>query len=166
MPTVIVPPSLAPCKGCALGKMDDCPYAPLDKWATRLLALIHTDVVGPMSVEPRSQSQYILTFIDDFSGYALVAFICTKDAVPQHFCSMVSWAETFTGHLLTSIHSDWGGEFLGQDLQPFFLFRGITHQTSIPHTPQQNGHVERFNHTLLEKAEAMWHHACLPKSFW
>ena len=113
IPTVIMPPSLAPCKGCALEKMHDYPYAPLDKWAIKPLALVHTDVVGPMSIEPCSQFCYILTFIDNFSGYALVAFICTKDTVPQHFCSMVSWAETFTGHLLTSICSDQGGEFLG-----------------------------------------------------
>ena len=50
MPTVIVPPSLAPCKRCALGKMHDHPYAPSDKWATKPLALVHTDVVGPMPV--------------------------------------------------------------------------------------------------------------------
>ena len=161
---VIVPPFLAPCKGCPLGKMHDHPDAPLDKQATRPLALVHTDMVGPMPVEPCLWSHYILIFIDDFFGYALVAFICTKDGVPQHFHSMVSWAETFTGHLLTSVCSDWGGEFLDWDLQSFFSSRGITHQTSIPHTPQQNGHAERFNHTLLEKAEAMQQHACLPNS--
>ena len=106
MPTVVVPPSLASCKECALGKMHDHPYTPLDKWAIRPLALVHTDVVGPMPVKPHSQSCYILACIDDFSGYALVAFIHTKDAVLQHFCSMVSWAKIFTGHLLTSVHSD------------------------------------------------------------
>ena len=119
--------------------MHDRPYTPLDKRSTRPLASVHTDVVGPMPVEPCSWSHYILTFIDDFSGYALVAFICTKDAVPQHFHSMVSWAETSTGHTLTSVRSDRGGEFLGRDLQTFFLSRGITHHTSVPHTPQQNG---------------------------
>ena len=81
MPTVIVSPSLAACKGCVLGKMHNCPYASSDKQATRPLALVHTDVVGPMPVKPCSQSHYILTFIDNFSGYALVAFICTKNAV-------------------------------------------------------------------------------------
>ena len=86
--------------------MHDHPYAPLDKWAIRPLALVHTDVVGPVPVEFCLWSHYILTFIDDFFGYVLIAFIHTKDVVPQHFCSMVSWAETFTGHLLTSVHSD------------------------------------------------------------
>ena len=66
MSTVIVPSFLAPCKGCALGKMHDCSYAPLDKWATRPLALVHTNMVRPMPIEPHSQSCYILTFIDDF----------------------------------------------------------------------------------------------------
>ena len=66
-----------------------------------------------MPVEPCSCSRYLLTFIDDFSGYAFVMFVCTKDAVLQHFRSMVSWAEIFTGHTLTSVHSDREGEFLG-----------------------------------------------------
>ena len=52
------------------------------------------------------------------------------------------------------------------ELQQFFTSRGVTHQTSVPHTPQQNGCAERFNRTLLEKAEAIRHNACLPKSFW
>ena len=41
------------------------------------------------------------------------------------------------------------------ELQMFFCSRGVTHQTSVPHTLQQNGHAERFNRTLLEKAEAI-----------
>jgi transposase InsO family protein len=52
------------------------------------------------------------------------------------------------------------------ELQLFFKSRGITHPTSVPHTPQQNRHAERFNRTLLEKAEAIHQHACLPRSFW
>jgi len=51
-------------------------------------------------------------------------------------------------------------------LQSFFQSRGITHQTSVPHTPQQNSRAERFNRTLLEKAEAICQHTCLPRSFW
>jgi len=51
-------------------------------------------------------------------------------------------------------------------LQMFFSSRGVTHQTSAPHVPQQNGHAERFNCTMLEKAKAMMHHACMPRIFW
>ena len=48
----------------------------------------------------------------------------------------------------------------------FLTSKGVTHQTSVPHTPQQNGHAKRFNRTILEKAEAMHQYACLPKVFW
>ena len=36
----------------------------------------------------------------------------------------------------------------------------------MPHTPQQNGQAERFNCTILEKAEAMYQTTCLSPSFW
>ena len=164
LPSIILPDSIPPCKGCALGKMHDRSYPPSGKRASCPLALVHTDLVGP--VEPHSHARYVLTFIDDYSGYSLVVFICNKDATSQHFKTMVSWAETFTGHSLTSVRSDHGGEFMAGELQQFFTSRGVTHQTSVPHTPQQNGRAERFNRTLLEKAEAIRHNACLPKSFW
>ena len=119
-----------------------------------------------MPVESCLCAKYVLTFINDHSSYVLVAFICNRNATAQHFQSMACWAKTFTSQSLISIHSDCGGEFLGKELQTFFSSRGITHQTSVPHTLQQNGHVKRFNRTLLEKAEAIQQHACLPRSFW
>ena len=165
LPTVVAPIDTSSCKGCALGKMHDHSYPTSGKQATRPLGLVHTDLIGPMPMESHTRAHYILTFIDDYLGYALVAFIRNKDATSQHFKAMVSWAETFTGHSLTSVRSNRGGEFMAGELQLFFHSRGVTHQTSVPHTPQQNGRAERFNRTLLEKAEVIRLHACLPRSF-
>ena len=58
---------------------------------------------------------------------------------------MVSWAETFPGHTLAFVHLDKEGEFMGQKFQMYLTSKGITHQTSVPHTPQQNGCAKRFN---------------------
>ena len=44
---------------------------------------------------------------------------------------------------------------MSHEFQTFLSSRGVTHQTSVPHMPQQNGRAERFNRTILEKAEAM-----------
>ena len=55
---------------------------------------------------------------------------------------------------------------MSHEFQVILSSRGMTRQTSIPHMPQQNGRAERFNRTILEKTEAMHHHACLPKAFW
>jgi transposase InsO family protein len=62
--------------------------------------------------------------------------------------------------------SDMGGKFTSHKLLDRFKELGIKVLNSVPHMPQQNGRAERFNRTLFEKAEAMRHFACLPKSWW
>ena len=43
---------------------------------------------------------------------------------------------------------------------------GIETQMSMPDTLQQNGRAERFQPTIVNGAEAMWHHAGLSNGFW
>ena len=43
---------------------------------------------------------------------------------------------------------------------------GIEVQTSVPDSPQQNGRAERFQQTIVNGAEAMWHRTGLSNSFW
>ena len=43
---------------------------------------------------------------------------------------------------------------------------GIEYQMSMPDSPQQNGQVERFQQTIVNGAEAMWHHTGLSNGFW
>ena len=37
---------------------------------------------------------------------------------------------------------------------------------SMCDSPQQNGQAERFQQTIVNGAEAMWHHTGLANSFW
>ncbi|GKA92711.1 retrovirus-related pol polyprotein from transposon TNT 1-94 [Tanacetum coccineum] len=48
-----------------------------------------------------------------------------------------------------------GTEFVNQTLREFYENVGISHQTSVARTPQQNGAVERQNQTLVEAARTM-----------
>ncbi|GKC27763.1 retrovirus-related pol polyprotein from transposon TNT 1-94, partial [Tanacetum coccineum] len=48
-----------------------------------------------------------------------------------------------------------GTEFVNQTLREWYENVGITHQTSLARTPQQNGVVERQNRTLVEAARTM-----------
>ena len=61
---------------------------------------------------------------------------------------------------------DMGGEFTSLKLTEKFKELGMKIFHSVLHAPQQNGRAECFNRTLFEKAEAMCHMACLPKSWW
>nr|GEX56844.1 hypothetical protein [Tanacetum cinerariifolium] len=65
--------------------------------------------------------------------------------------------------LLTGSH---GMEFLNKTLHTYFAAEGIFHQMSVARTPEQNGVVERRNHTLVEAARTMLSAAKVPLFFW
>nr|GFA14610.1 hypothetical protein [Tanacetum cinerariifolium] len=51
-------------------------------------------------------------------------------------------------------------------LHAYFAAEGILHQTSVARTPEQNGVVERWNHTLVDAARIMLSAAKVPLFFW
>ncbi|KAD6119214.1 hypothetical protein E3N88_10485 [Mikania micrantha] len=61
---------------------------------------------------------------------------------------------------------DNGGEFTSNAMKAFYNDKGITLETTCPHTPQQNGVVERKHRHLLEVARALRFEAGLPIKFW
>jgi hypothetical protein len=154
-----------PCKGCQLGKAHQCAFPPSSKRSDRVLELIHTDLCE-FPILSCSHAKWMITFINDSSGFSALHFLCSKADAVVALRDLVVWAEAQTGYRLHSIRSDRGGEYINQSLRTFLSSRGIEHQTSVPRTPQQNGRAERFNQTILEKSEAMRQHACLPPSFW
>jgi transposase InsO family protein len=154
-----------PCKGCQLGKAHQRAFPPSSKHSDRVLGLIHTDLCE-FPILSRSHAKWMITFIDDASGFSALHFLRSKADAVTALQDLITWAEAQTGYRLRSIRSDRGGEYINQSLRTFLSSRGIEHQTSVPRTPQQNGRAERFNRTILEKSEAMRQHACLPPSFW
>ena len=44
--------------------------------------------------------------------------------------------------------------------------KGIHHEFTIPHSPEQNGVAERMNRTLVESARSMIAHAGLSDGYW
>nr|GEY04196.1 retrovirus-related Pol polyprotein from transposon TNT 1-94 [Tanacetum cinerariifolium] len=53
------------------------------------------------------------------------------------------------------IRTDNGTKFVNQTLRDYYEVVGISHETSVARSPQQNGVVERRNHTLIEAARTM-----------
>ncbi|GJU32594.1 retrovirus-related pol polyprotein from transposon TNT 1-94 [Tanacetum coccineum] len=54
-----------------------------------------------------------------------------------------------------NIRTDNGTEFVNQTLRSYYESAGISHEILVVRTPQQNGVVERQNHTLVEVARTM-----------
>ena len=64
------------------------------------------------------------------------------------------------------MRTDIGGEYLSTKLQNYLKEKGIRHELTVPHSPQQNGVAERMNWTLVESARSMIAHAALSDVFW
>ena len=58
--------------------------------------------------------------------------------------------------------SNAGGEYKSDAFDRALLEKGIIINQSAPRTPMQNGRAEHLMRTLMDKAEAMWHQACIP----
>ncbi|GJU63839.1 retrovirus-related pol polyprotein from transposon TNT 1-94 [Tanacetum coccineum] len=115
------------CSACALKKSKISSHQPKDKDTNQeKLYLLHMDLCGPMHVVSINGKRYILVIVDDYSRFTWVRFLKTKYEA------------------LAAI-----------TLREFYENVGISHQTSVACTPQQNGVVKRRNRTLIEAARTM-----------
>ena len=58
------------------------------------------------------------------------------------------------------------GEFCSLAFSAFCTTHGIRRHFTTPHTPQQNGVVERLYRTITEMARAMLEHRNVPRKYW
>ncbi|GKE44025.1 retrovirus-related pol polyprotein from transposon TNT 1-94, partial [Tanacetum coccineum] len=114
------------CSACALGKSKKHSHKPkAEDSIQEKLYLLHMDLCGPMRIQSINGRKYILVIVDDYSRFTWVKFLRSKDEVPE-----------FT-------------------LRAYYEEVGISHQTSVARTPQQNGVVKRRNSTLVEAARTI-----------
>jgi transposase InsO family protein len=156
------------CEACALGKQHKAPIR-ADGEATRgarPLALVHTDVVGPMPTVSLGGSRYLLCLVDDKTRKTWMIPMASKSDTAAMFKQFKTQAEKQTGEQVKAVRSDNGGEYLSREFKDYLAEQGIVHQLSAPYTPQQNGVAERTNRTVIEMARSLLHHARLPPEFW
>jgi transposase InsO family protein len=67
---------------------------------------------------------------------------------------------------IKKVRSDNGTEFKNTQVEEFLDEEGIKHEFSTPYIPQQNGVVERKNHTLIDMARTMLDEYKTPNIFW
>jgi hypothetical protein len=156
------------CEACVLGKLSVKALPKhSDSRATTPLELVHSDVVGPMSLEAiGSHARYYVSFIDDATRYTWTTPIAHKSDVLAAFKNFKSTAELQLGHRLKRLRTDNGGEYCNANMSYFLKSAGIIHERTAPNTPQQNGVAERSNRTLFESARSMLRQARLPNEYW
>jgi hypothetical protein len=133
------------------------PNAPFEK--------VHSDL-KEFPTESYHRNKYFVSFIDDYSSFGWIQCLCAKSSALTALHDFLVMVKNQYGTTPKEWMSDAGGEYKSKEFLRILNSSGIKILQSVPHTPQQNGRAERFNHTIMEKAEAMRHEACLPDSYW
>nr|GEZ40605.1 uncharacterized mitochondrial protein AtMg00810-like [Tanacetum cinerariifolium] len=119
------------------------------------LNLLHMDLCGPMRVASINRKKYILVIIDDYSRYTWTLFLRSNDETLEVLKEFLMMIQRNLQSPVIIVRTDRGIEFLNKTLNAFFKEEVIEHQTYTTRTPEQNGVVERRNHTLVEAARTM-----------
>jgi len=155
------------CGECQIGKQTKMPHKMLQhSTTTRVLELLHMDLMGPMQVESLGGKRYAYVVVDDFSRYTWINFLKEKSDTFDIFKDLCVQLQREKDSVILRIRSDHGKEFENSRFSEFCASEGIKHEFSSPITPQQNGVVERKNRTIQESARVMLHAKKLPYSFW
>ncbi|GJV30248.1 retrovirus-related pol polyprotein from transposon TNT 1-94 [Tanacetum coccineum] len=127
------------CSACALGKSTKKPHKPKSEDTNQeKLYLLHMDLYGPMRVASINGKKYILVIVDNYSRFTWVKCLRSKDEAPAFIINFLKIIQKV----------------------------GISHETSVARSPQQNDVVERRNCTLIEAARTMLIYAKAPLFLW
>ncbi|GJX90738.1 retrovirus-related pol polyprotein from transposon TNT 1-94 [Tanacetum coccineum] len=123
------------CSTRAMGKSKKKPHKPKSEDTNQeKLYLLHMDICGPMRV---------------------VKFLRSKDEAPNFISKFLKMIQVRVKVPVRRIRTDNRTEFVNQTLREYYEKVGISHETSVARSPQQNGIVERRNCTLIEVARTM-----------
>lgn len=153
------------CDICVKGKQSRQPFKHNGKRANVPLEIVHSDICGPMSTESLSGIKFFITFIDDYSHKNFIYFLKHKGETIKAFKNFRAHAENKLNAKIKSIRTNNGREYLSKEFKVLLQSSGITHQTTVPYSPQQNGLAERTNRNIVERARCMLIDANLLKSY-
>ncbi|GJY28880.1 retrovirus-related pol polyprotein from transposon TNT 1-94, partial [Tanacetum coccineum] len=127
------------CFACAMGKSKKKPYKPkYEDTNQEKLYLLHMDLCGPMRVASVNGKKYILVIVNEYSRF--------------------TWVKC--------LRTDNGTEFVNQTLREYYEKVGISHETYVARSPQQNGVIKRRNRMLIEASCTMLIYAKAPLFLW
>ncbi|GJY60961.1 retrovirus-related pol polyprotein from transposon TNT 1-94 [Tanacetum coccineum] len=155
------------CSAFALGKSKKSSHQPKAKDTNQeKLYLLHMYLCGPMRVASINEKRYILVIVDNYSRFTWVRFLKAKDEASATIIKCIKNIQVHLKATIRNVRTDNGTEFVNQTLREWYENVGITHQTSVARTPQQNGVVERRNQTLVEAARTMLIFSRAPLFLW
>ncbi|GKB28129.1 retrovirus-related pol polyprotein from transposon TNT 1-94, partial [Tanacetum coccineum] len=90
----------------------------------------------------------------------------SKDEAPDFIIKFLKMIQLRLKVPVRRIRTDNGTKFVNQTLREYYDKVGISHETSVARSPQQNGVIERRNRTQIEAAHTMLIYAKAPLFLW
>lgn len=154
------------CNECQLGCSHKQPFQLSSSITSTPLALLHMDIWGTCNVTSVDGSLYYAAIIDDYSKYCWLFPLALKSDFKHTFISFVNQIETFLQFPVKIISTDGGCEFFNNYLKDFLTSKGILHECTFPHTPEQNGVAESKHKHILNLSRTLLLQSGLPHSYW
>ncbi|KNZ59388.1 hypothetical protein VP01_1742g3 [Puccinia sorghi] len=154
------------CKPCILAKITKQPFKAESKLANKPFERLHLDLIGPIKPESSLKHRFILTLVDNHSGYLAGFPLVHKDDTTDILINLLELERKRRGYFPSLICSDGGGEFMGNRLVRFLNENHIQRLRTEPYHPEHNGRAERANRTIVESIRATLESSRIPKRFW
>lgn len=114
--------SKSSCSVCCQGKQSRLPFTHVGTRSTEKLALVHTDICGPMEVMSMGGSKYFLLFVDDYTRYIFVYFLQNKNQALKCFKNFKALVENQSNKKIKTLRSDNGLEFCNREFD-IYIYR-------------------------------------------
>lgn len=154
------------CEACQYGKQTRRTFKSAIPKETAPGEVVHTDVCGPIEETALNGAKYFMIMKDDATEFRTVATLRNKEEVAHRLMEYCNMIKTKFGSEVKIVKSDNGREYVNGFLHEQFKKRGIIHETTAPHNPEQNGKAEKEIRTLTESARSMLFARNVPKYLW
>nr|GEX45729.1 retrovirus-related Pol polyprotein from transposon TNT 1-94 [Tanacetum cinerariifolium] len=127
------------CSACAMGKSTKKSHKPKSEDTNQeKLYLLHMDLCGPMRTKSVNEKKYILVIVNDYSQFTWVKFLRSKDEASNFIIKFLKMIQVRLKVPVRRIQTDNETEFVNQTLREYYKEVGISHETSVARSPQQN----------------------------
>jgi transposase InsO family protein len=146
----ITKPTNTLCKHCQQRKETKTRFKSKEYSTTRLMEIVHTDLVGPTTTKGLKCERYFMLLVDDYTRMIAVFFFKNKSEAFENFNIYKEMVENEMDSRIKCLRYDNGGDFTSNEFMDYCSSHGIKRHFSIAKTPQHNGVVERKNMTVQE----------------
>ena len=155
------------CESCQLGKHHRSSYSSRDGIPSSTpFDLLQCDVWGPSCTPSISSHHYYIVFVNNYTRVSFVYLLYDCFEVVTTVTHFITEVVTQYSTMSKILCTDNALEFFQTSLCTFCVDRGIIHQTTCPHTSQQNDVAERKHHQLLDITRTLLIEMHVPSYLW